>query len=90
MNLALLEKREEIEVKMKNIFDTPDMKKVVYRLKSILLTDGHYGQGQYYAYIWVSRGNKTETISSNNENGTWWKFCDTVVEEVRLKYKYLS
>jgi hypothetical protein len=87
LNLVLLEKREEIEAKMKDIFDTQDMKKVVYRLKAVLLSDGQYEQGQYYAYIWVSRGNKTEAISSNNENGTWWKFCDTNVEEVRLTYK---
>ncbi|GBC00903.1 hypothetical protein RclHR1_00400017 [Rhizophagus clarus] len=74
---VLIEKKEEIDAEIRDIFNTPDMKKVVYRLKAVL---GHDGQ-HHYAYIWVSRGNKTETISSNNENGIWWKFCDMTVEE---------
>ncbi|CAG8584347.1 1782_t:CDS:10 [Funneliformis caledonium] len=76
---VLLEKKDEIDGKIKDIFDTPDMKTVVYRLKAVLVRDSQFGQGQHYAYI---RGNKTETnYSSNDENGSWWKFCDTTVSE---------
>jgi hypothetical protein len=88
-NLDLIEKKEEIEAKIRDIFDTPDMKKVVYRLKAVLGSDGQPYEQRFYAYIWVSKGNKTENISSNSENGNWWKFCDKTVKQVRVKYKYL-
>jgi hypothetical protein len=81
-NLDLIEKKDEIDVEIKDMFDTPDMKKVVYRLKAVLGFDGHH----HYAYVWVSKGNKTETVSNNYENGNWWKFSDMNVEEVRLFY----
>ncbi|CAI2169669.1 3378_t:CDS:10 [Funneliformis geosporum] len=76
---VLLEKKDEIDGKIKDIFDTPDMKSVVYRLKAVLMRDCQFGQGRSYAYI---RCNKTEpNYSSNDENGSWWKFCDTTVSE---------
>ncbi|RIA93542.1 hypothetical protein C1645_11566 [Glomus cerebriforme] len=73
----LIERKDELDMKIRDIFDTPDMKKVVYRLKAVLGSE----RQQHYAYIWVSKGSKTETISSNNEDGNWWKFSDTTVEE---------
>ncbi|PKY48469.1 hypothetical protein RhiirA4_404440 [Rhizophagus irregularis] len=73
----LIERKEEIEAKIRDIFNTPDMKKVVYRLKAVLGRDAQH----HYAYIWVSGGNKTENIFNNNENGNWWRFGDMTVEE---------
>ncbi|CAG8440902.1 17314_t:CDS:10 [Dentiscutata heterogama] len=80
---ALLEKKDELEHKIRQMFDKPDMKKYHYRLKAVLVHNGQPGQGNYWAYIWVSRCSKSDTHNpSTIDNGNWMKFQDNTVEEV--------
>ncbi|CAG8482348.1 329_t:CDS:10 [Dentiscutata erythropus] len=79
---ALLEKKDELEQKIRQMFDKPDMKKCHYRLKAVLVHNGQSGQGNYWAYIWVSRCSKSDTHNpSTIDNGNWMKFQDNTVEE---------
>ncbi|CAG8724332.1 28791_t:CDS:10, partial [Racocetra persica] len=78
----LLKKKDELEQSIKQIFDTPDMKKYHYRLKAVLVHNGQSGQGNHWAYIWVSRCSKSDNRVSNAvDNGNWMKFQDNSVEE---------
>ncbi|CAG8695157.1 8472_t:CDS:10, partial [Gigaspora margarita] len=74
---------DELEQKIKQMFDKPDMKKYLYRLKAVLVHNGQSGQGNHWAYIWVSRCSKSDTHNpSTMDNGNWMKFQDNTVEEV--------
>ncbi|RHZ77721.1 hypothetical protein Glove_174g168 [Diversispora epigaea] len=77
---ALLQKKDELEQRIKNAFKTPDMFKCLYCLKSILVYDG---QRQHWAYIWVSKDKKSDKdYFSTLDNGGWIKFSDTNVEAI--------
>ncbi|CAG8435805.1 5372_t:CDS:10 [Scutellospora calospora] len=79
---VLLEKKDELEQKIKQMFDTPDMKEIHYRLKAVLVHNGQTGQGNHWAYIWVSRCSRPDILcTSTMDNGSWMKFQDTVVED---------
>ncbi|CAG8432918.1 4747_t:CDS:10 [Diversispora eburnea] len=77
---ALLQKKDELERRIKNAFNTPDMVKCLYSLKSILVYDG---QRQHWAYIWVSKDRKKDKDHfSTTDDGRWIKFMDTNVEAI--------
>ncbi|RIB17733.1 hypothetical protein C2G38_1404675 [Gigaspora rosea] len=79
----LFDKKDELEQKIKQMFDKPDMKKYLYRLKAVLVHNGQSGQGNHWAYIWVSRCSKSDTHNpSTMDNGNWMKFQENTVEEV--------
>ncbi|CAG8616825.1 5842_t:CDS:10, partial [Racocetra fulgida] len=78
----LLKKKDELEQNIKQIFDIPDMKKYHYRLKAVLVHNGQSGQGNHWAYIWVSRCSKSDNrIPNTMDDGNWMKFQDNSVEE---------
>lgn len=69
---------EEERDKIRQVFDTEDMKEKPYHLRASFHTDGKSGTGHYWAYIWVepSQQSLLEDIPSK---GGWFKFCDAHV-----------
>ncbi|CAJ0920625.1 7637_t:CDS:10 [Entrophospora sp. SA101] len=79
---SLLERKDKLELKLKQIYETPNMKNHLYNLRSVLINDNMgTNSDHFWAYIWVSNSNKPIGKFSTS-NGGWWKFRDMKVEEV--------
>lgn len=77
-----LEKLEDLVVdereKIRQVFDTEDMKEKPYHLRASFHTDGKSGTGHYWAYIWVEPSQQSLLEDIPTEGG-WFKFCDAHV-----------
>nr|CAG8445685.1 6585_t:CDS:10 [Entrophospora candida] len=78
---SLLERKDKLELKLKQIYETPNMKNHLYNLRSVLINDNIIGADHFWAYIWVSNSNKPIGKFSTSIGG-WWKFRNMKVEEV--------
>lgn len=59
----------EIKLKIENIFDEDNLKKLKYNLHSVCIHEGNAMSGHFWTYIW------------NKEQQKWFKFNDTEVSE---------